>query len=35
LCLIDTQLGEYLVDVGIGLDIEVYEELDHAVVGAD
>jgi hypothetical protein len=33
--LIDAKLREHLVDVGIGLDVEVDEELDHAVVGAD
>ena len=33
--LVDAQLRQHLVDVGIGLDIEVDEELDHAVVGAD
>ena len=33
--LVDAQLPEDLVDVRIGLDVEVHEELHHAVIGAD
>ena len=33
--LVNAQLRQHLVDIGIGLDIEVDEELNDAVVGAD
>ena len=33
--LVDAQLGKNLVDIGVGLDVEIHEQLNDAIVGAD